>query len=73
MYLHLFACIYIYLLNALNMPGIRLRAVDTMMTPYVIFHKLPGSNWAKGERGSQAGDLPKVTWGKLAGTELAPL
>lgn len=55
------------------MPGIRLRAVDTMMTPYVIFHKLPGSNWAKGERGSQAGDLPKVTWGKLAGTELAPL
>ena len=34
----------IYLLSALNMPGVRLRAMGTMMTPYVTFHKFPGFN-----------------------------
>ena len=34
----------IYLLSALNMPGVRLRTMGTMMTPYVTFHKFPSFN-----------------------------
>lgn len=43
---HLRSCYIInifitYLLNVPNMPGTGLRAVDTVVTPHITFHKLP--------------------------------